>query len=126
MIYKRAIIYNILSELYPGILFGCGTTYESIVLMDKTEVLIPVEALDTMYLENILPYNLSIFRKQRNLLLSSSDIYMINDYPHKTENIKQEWIVYRQSLRDLPEQYPEPETDENDNLINVIFPNKPE
>jgi hypothetical protein len=126
MIYKRAIIYNILLKLYPGILFGCGTSYESIVLMDTNEVLIPVETLDEMYLDNILPYNLSILRKKRNLLLSASDIYMINDYPHKTESIKQEWIVYRQSLRDLPEQYPYPETDENDNLINVIFPNTPE
>ena len=125
MIYKRAIIYNILTELYPGILFACGISYDSIVLMNTTEVLIPEATLDSLYLENILPHNLSILRSQRNSLLSSSDIYMINDYPHKTESIKQEWIVYRQSLRDLPEVYPEPETDENDNLINVVFPDKP-
>ena len=125
MFYKRPILYKILLELYPGILFGYGTSYESIVLVDTTEVLIPEETLDEIYTTKILPYNLTILRTQRNTLLTASDIYMISDYPHITESIKQEWIVYRQSLRDLPQQYPEPETDENDNLINVVFPDKP-
>lgn len=125
MIYKYPILYKILLELYPGILISCGPSYESIVLVDTTEVLIPEETLDEIYTTKILPYNLTILRSQRNTLLTASDIYMINDYPHITESIKQEWIVYRQSLRDLPQQYPEPETDENDNLINVVFPDKP-
>jgi hypothetical protein len=125
MIYKRPILYKILVELYPGVSVCCGTSYDSIYLPNTTEVLIPEETLDEIYTTKILPYNLTILRSQRNTLLTASDIYMISDYPHITESIKQEWIVYRQSLRDLPQQYPEPETDENDNLINVVFPDKP-
>ena len=44
----------------------------------------------------------SAMRAQRDLLLLSTDKYMIVDYPISEED-RDGWIVYRQSLRDLPE-----------------------
>jgi len=43
-----------------------------------------------------------LLRKERNRLLKLSDIYMIPDYPHVSEEKKNEWIAYRKALRDLP------------------------
>ena len=126
--YNRFVLIKLLQEdIYPNTpIYACGTTYDSIVLVDPNEPLVPESVIIEKYPAYLLAHNLTILRRERNMRLASCDIYMINDYPHKTESIKQEWIVYRQSLRDLPQQYPEPETDENDNLINVVFPEKPE
>ena len=41
-------------------------------------------------------------RMERNRLLRDTDFMFCSDYPHKTETIKNEWIIYRQSLRDIP------------------------
>jgi len=51
-------------------------------------------------------------RMERNRLLRDTDFMFCSDYPHKTETIKNEWIIYRQSLRDLPS---------NININDVIF-----
>src|SRR5210317_1241341 len=41
-------------------------------------------------------------RTKRNTLLDQSDKYIVADYPHPTPEKKQEWLDYRQALRDLP------------------------
>ena len=51
-------------------------------------------------------------RMERNRLLRDTDFMFCSDYPHKTETIKNEWIIYRQILRDLPS---------NININDVIF-----
>ena len=51
-------------------------------------------------------------RMERNQLLRDTDFMFCSDYPHKTETIKNEWIIYRQSLRDIPS---------NININDVIF-----
>ena len=38
----------------------------------------------------------------RNQILNSTDKYATLDFPHSTEEKKQEWFTYRQALRDLP------------------------
>lgn len=45
---------------------------------------------------------LRLLRIERNKLLMESDKYMLIDWPHPTEEIKQQWLTYRQQLRDLP------------------------
>lgn len=44
---------------------------------------------------------LGSLRVQRDMLLQTSDRYMISDYP-MTPAKRAEWIAYRQRLRDLP------------------------
>lgn len=46
---------------------------------------------------------LKLFRRERNKLLDESDKYATTDYPHKTEEIRNAWLEYRQKLRDLTE-----------------------
>ena len=41
-------------------------------------------------------------RHKRNALLDQSDKYVTVDFPHATPEKKQEWLDYRQALRDLP------------------------
>ena len=41
-------------------------------------------------------------RMERDKLLRLSDKYLLPDYPHTTDTIRNEWITYRQNLRDLP------------------------
>tara|TARA_Y100000741_G_scaffold272562_2_gene212672 strand:- start:4025 stop:4366 length:342 start_codon:yes stop_codon:yes gene_type:complete len=65
-----------------------------------------------------VPYQL--LREERNFLLQETDYLMIIDYPHKN---KEEWILYRQALRDLPATIT-PTLDEN-GYLKAEFPTKP-
>jgi len=58
---------------------------------------------------------IDMFRLERDNLLTISDRYMVIDYPI-TEEKRQEWKIYRQLLRDLPEN-----TDLNGLLMNSNF-----
>jgi len=57
----------------------------------------------------------------RNKLLKDSDYLMMPDYPLSEEE-KQKWTEYRQSLRDITDQ----EAWKNNDFINVIMPPSPE
>ena len=41
-------------------------------------------------------------RMERDKLLRLSDKYVLPDYPHADDTIRNEWLAYRQNLRDLP------------------------
>lgn len=47
---------------------------------------------------------------QRNFLLSVTDKYVIPDWPHESEEVRQAWVDYRQALRDLTSASDWPET----------------
>ena len=53
--------------------------------------------------------NLKRLRHKRNTLLDQSDKYVTVDFPHATPEKKQEWLDYRQALRDLPTVTEDPE-----------------
>jgi hypothetical protein len=63
-------------------------------------------------------------RKLRNSFLRASDWTQMADSPLSTEK-KTEWSIYRQALRDLPNNST-PTLDENKNLVGVIFPTQPQ
>ena len=56
-------------------------------------------------------------RKERDKLLKDSDYIMVSDAPITTEK-KEEWTTYRQSLRDIPQTFSNPD--------DVTYPDKPE
>ena len=61
-------------------------------------------------------------RHERNKLLAECDWMAGSDV-----TMSEEWKVYRQALRDIPETQPEPKLDyTNGDLINVTWPTKPE
>ena len=65
-------------------------------------------------LEELKAY--SILRSERNALLSYSDWTQLPDAPLSNEK-KQEWVNYRQQLRDLPDTV---------DINNIVYPQKPE
>lgn len=58
-----------------------------------------------------------VMRRRRNNLLKRSDRYVLLDFPI-TEAKRQEWINYRQALRNVTEQAGFPHT--------IVWPQKPE
>ena len=64
-------------------------------------------------------------RYKRDLLLKQSDKYSLPDWPHSDSSKRQEWLDYRNSLRNLPSTTT-PQFDSNNNLINVTWPTKPD
>ena len=124
--YKRAVLINILTELYPhGVSIACGTTYASIILHYNTEPLVPEQTIIDLYPSYVQKYNLEILRQQRQIRLTSTDYCGLADYPFPNAETKQAWLTYRQELRTITDRYLNPEVDENDNLIGVTWPVKP-
>jgi hypothetical protein len=83
-------------------------TWESLTLTEGYEKP-PKEDLERKYQELIDGFPIQQLRETRNGLLDQSDKYSSNDYPHKTDQIKQAWLDYRQALRDLPSVTEDPE-----------------
>lgn len=66
-------------------------------------------------------------RDYRNMLLHMSDVYVLPDYPHKTEELRQAWLDYRQKLRDITITHP-PDTFNLDLVTlepQITWPDKP-
>jgi hypothetical protein len=61
-----------------------------------------------------------LLKEERNRRIAESDWRFLSD-----QTPSQAWIDYRQALRDLPANST-PELDEDGNLINVNWPEKPE
>ena len=62
-------------------------------------------------------------RKQRNKLLQECDHYIFPDYPI-AEEVKQQWIEYRQALRDITITEPLPSMDDS-GYLRVSWPSEP-
>ena len=79
----------------------------------KMDELRPVEALKKL-------------RENRDEKLKQTDQYSLPDFPHKSEEVKQAWLTYRQALRDLPANSPDVSIDLNTGeLIGVTWPVPP-
>jgi|TARA_B110000238_G_C16098695_1_gene427272 hypothetical protein len=51
-------------------------------------------------LNNIKP--MILLREKRDELLDKTDKYMVSDFAYPTEQFKQDWLDYREELRNLP------------------------
>ena len=60
------------------------------------------EAFESKLQELINNQPLQRLRTERDTLLNQTDKYVVVDFPHTTPEKKQEWLDYRQALRDLP------------------------
>lgn len=80
-----------------------GKTLGQILGMSEEECIVLVDA-----------QTLSQIREHRNYLLIESDWTQVGDVP---DTIKQPWLVYRQELRDITENYSD--------VSNVQWPTKP-
>ena len=97
-----------------------GTTYvdyDSIKWTDtETEKPTYEECIDEE-IKIIREIRMNTIRSERNILLRDSDIYVIPDWPHPTEEVRQAWLDYRQALRDLPANTTDPS--------NPVWPEAP-
>jgi hypothetical protein len=143
--YKHSVLLQILADVHPGIPIQCNKTYSSILMLDigepipckmnavflqrlkdnTTGRLVPEETIQDKYPDFTLAHNLVILRNERNTRLTDSDMFGLADYPFSSDAIKQEWFAYRQALRDITTTYPNPVTDDDDNLIGITWPTKP-
>ena len=65
-------------------------------------------------------------RQKRDSYLNASDWTQMSDCPLSDEK-KQEWAIYRQLLREIPQRYPDDVDKELINPFNIpdLFPQKP-
>tara|TARA_B110000259_G_C13942636_1_gene373423 strand:- start:120 stop:368 length:249 start_codon:yes stop_codon:yes gene_type:complete len=81
--------------------------------------------MSTLSEEQIKELCLGNLRLIRNSVLFSSDKYVTVDYPHASEEKKQEWFAYRKVLRDLPATVVEQNIVLDADLTNVTWPTPP-
>jgi hypothetical protein len=81
-----------------------------------------VEELNELQLKERFSLHWTVVRKKRNELLLESDfqslIYLPDVWENKSQEFKETWLSYRQSLRDI--------TNSTENPYEVIWPEKPE
>lgn len=81
--------------------------------------------MSTLTEEEIKQRCLGNLRIIRNQILNTTDKYATLDFPHPTEEKKQEWFSYRQALRDLTTTVVEQNVVLDADLTNVVFPTPP-
>ena len=122
----NACYQNIITILRPGAEFTItdDNNYNNIVWTDTTQTKPTEEEIISKINELNTILGWEILRIERNKLLKNTDKYMISDFPHSSESKKNEWITYRQLLRDLPLNA-NPSVDEESELINITWPQQP-
>ena len=112
-------------ELVPGAEFTMsGHDYSTIIWYNDSYIK-PTEEeilLKKAELENLYP--LKLLRDERNFKIMETDKYGLADYPFSSDTKKQEWLTYRQALRDLPSNQT-PQLDSDGMLTNVTWPTEP-
>lgn len=118
----RQFVVNTLFSISPDAKFTVGDDYESLRWHNK-DIEKPTKEEFEARLELLKKEEpLRLLRMERDRILIGTDWRMIEDYPMTN---KLDWKTYRQALRDLPATA-EPKLDNNGNLINVTWPEKPE
>lgn len=93
---------------------------EGVFDFDGNPIVIDTKLVDAKIAELTAAEPLRQLRQQRNQLLAQSDWMANSDV-----TMSEEWRVYRQALRDLPNTQT-PSLDENGQLTNIIWPEKPQ
>jgi hypothetical protein len=118
---------QVMEILAPGVPYTSNGTPESVVFENepgdhKIGIYIPVYNDILHKLTNVEA--IKKMREERNALLDQSDKYVIIDYPHRLELDIQNWVDYRQALRNLPTTA-RPTLDEDGKLKDVVWPTVP-
>tara|TARA_B110000495_G_C22594742_1_gene356173 strand:+ start:217 stop:591 length:375 start_codon:yes stop_codon:yes gene_type:complete len=112
-------------ELVPGAEFTMIENDYSTIIWQNDNYIKPIEEeilIKKAELENLFP--LKILRNERLFKIMETDKYGLADYPFSSDTKKQEWLAYRQALRDLPTNQT-PQLDSDGNLTNITWPTEP-
>jgi hypothetical protein len=115
---------QVLEVMCPGVPYTSNGTWESVVFNDGNFYKPTDEMYELTLYQLTHAEAITKMREQRDALLDKSDKYMTRDYPHRLELDIQNWMTYRQALRDLPSTA-RPTLDEDGNLVNIEWPTPP-
>ena len=103
-------IASVLIDRYPGQQWNLtNNDYDTLVWESVNNVHKPtLEELENFWPTVLNTKKLNELRTERNTLLEQTDKYIVADSPHATPEKKQEWLDYRQALRDLPSNTEDP------------------
>ena len=111
-------IEDVLVKLHKGQWFGWSDSkdkvYENIVIHDDQYSIPSKASLESGLVQAQDDFDWQDVRRKRNALLIDSDAYLMPDYPMED---KSDWEAYRQSLRDIPQDF--------DNADDVELPEEP-
>jgi len=98
-----ASVFKAVQKLFPGNRNWnmSGDTYDDLIWKDKTIPKPSEDEVNKAIEELKVEYAYEILRVERNKKLNDCDYLFVNDYPHKSEEIKNSWMQYRQELRDI-------------------------
>jgi len=99
---------QIINHLYPDSIFTIsGNDYSTLLWSTNNVDTKPTESeIITKNTEMINTFAYDHLRMKRNDLLIKSDCYSLTDYPHANDTIRNQWLTYRQNLRDITKQTP--------------------
>ena len=117
-----------LNALVPDCAFGCGDTYDSIEWYSTNTEPLPTEDevnAKVDELKSAEPFRL--LRIERDKRLTACD-WVVTKHTEHGKIVPEDWKIYRQALRDLPNISYRPELDSNDQLKmdSVAWPTPPE
>ena len=100
--------FQLIQELRPNSIFSIdGNDYSTLVWSTNNSTTKPTESeILTKNTEMINTMAYDLLRIERDELLIESDKYSLPDYPHANDTIRNEWLTYRQELRDITSQTP--------------------
>jgi len=101
-----------------------GLNEKTLTWYDTDQVEPTTDEISSLRSSVISELSYQLLREQRKDKLLKTDFYFVNDFPHKTDDKKNEWIAYRQSLRDLPTNT-NISLDNDGNLTGVTWPTEP-
>lgn len=118
--------FQLIQDLRPESIFSIdGNDYSTLVWSTDNTSSKPTESeilSKNTELINEIAYD--HLRIERNRLLIESDRYSLSDYPHANDTIKNQWLSYRQQLRDITSQTPTINL-ETGEISNITWPTPP-
>ena len=118
--------FQLIQDLKPNSIFTIdGNDYSTLIWHTNNTTTKPTESeilSKNTEMINIIAYD--HLRIERDRLLNESDRYSLTDFPHANDTIRNQWLTYRQQLRDITTQYPSINL-ETGELSNITWPTPP-
>lgn len=118
--------FQLIQDLRPNSIFTIDDNdYSTLVWHTNNTTTKPTESeLLSKNTEMLNIIALDHLRIERDRLLNESDRYSLSDFPHANDTIKNQWLTYRQQLRDITTQTPTINL-ESGEISNITWPTLP-
>jgi len=124
---RERLIVEALERIFGRTMKAIITDGVIIEWLEPSEVQPSTDQINSMVEQIISEEPMNLLRRERELKLAESDWRLAPDYSSPDQ---QAWVVYRQALRDLPQQIaegiiPPPALDDSGNLLFENWPLEP-